>query len=99
MKIRIYEFEEAGIVEVKKTLKPTVINQITLPSRQVRLGTYIRGIVVDGTPKDIHVCRYILDRAEIANVYVIELTSLQKETLCGNNKENFVMKLDVGWRN
>lgn len=78
-----------GIVEIKKTLKPTPINQIASPSRQMRLGTYtyIRRIVVGGTPKDIHVCKNILDRTGIANVYIIELASLRKETLCGNDKE------------
>ncbi|GEM_PF-1315186 len=82
-----------GIVEVKKMLKPTAINQISLPSRQVKLGTYIRRIIIGGPPKKESDMKNILDRAELANCYVIRLDSIANDRISEEDKEKLVSEL------
>ncbi len=82
-----------GIVEVKKTLKPHAINQIALPSRQVKLGTYIRRIVIGGPSSKENDMKNILDRAEIANCYVIRLDSMASGKISDYDKEKLVNEL------
>ena len=82
-----------GIIEVKKTLKSTSINQIALPSRQVKLGTYIGKIVVGGPPKNKNDMGSVLDRAEIANCYVIQLDSLAANRVSDEDKEKLAREL------
>ena len=84
-----------GIVEVKRTLKATAINQIALPSRQVRLGTYIRRFVIGGPPRDEKELQNIVDRAEIGGVYIIQLNSLQNANLSKEDKEKLYKEIKV----
>ncbi len=82
-----------GIMEVKRTLKPTAINQIALPSRQVRLGTYIRRFVVGGSPRDDRELKNIVDRAEIGFVYIILLEGLKKGTLTQEEGKRLIVEV------
>ncbi len=84
-----------GIIEVKKTLKATAINQIALPSRQVTLGTYIRRIVLGGPPRDETEMKNIISRAELVNVYVIMLKSLKENLLSEDDKGKLVEEVKI----